>query len=219
MKITFLVYHVKLVSCCILVGFIHLWGKDTEKTVVRSRDSEFPTSAKCNIASLMRLQQDGTIFDTVGCRQMKVLTKLLDVQFLVCKEHKMQNQLLRGVLKNRLTENFSCSVALLDMWSKSLKIHLDEFIFGGVYICSRMSSCTGLSICFSTVADQLFYKTSVSRRFLFCCFSSDMQNHLCNPPVICNNLSGFLQNLSSIQSPNEMLNVKCQMPNFILRFH
>lgn len=32
MKIKFLVYHVKLVSCCILVGFIHLWGKDTEKT-------------------------------------------------------------------------------------------------------------------------------------------------------------------------------------------
>ena len=31
MKKKFLVFHVKLVSCSVLVGFIHIWDKDTEK--------------------------------------------------------------------------------------------------------------------------------------------------------------------------------------------
>ena len=35
MKAKFLVCHVKLTSYGVLVGFIHIWGKGTEKTVNR----------------------------------------------------------------------------------------------------------------------------------------------------------------------------------------
>ena len=77
-----------------------------------------------NIICSASFLQGIIIFIIVGCRQMKILEKMLDLEFLTNKEHKVE--LLRGVFLTKPLLKCSSSVNLVKILEK---IHLTEFIF------------------------------------------------------------------------------------------
>lgn len=103
MKIKFIVCYVTLGSYISLVGFIYIWGENTEKIAYSVvHDSEVHITAEYHIINAIVFFHDTTTFVVVGCRQINMLIKkLLDFELLTQKEHKTWKQLLRGVLQKR----------------------------------------------------------------------------------------------------------------------
>ena len=65
----------------------------------------------CNITSHVLSVQDITPLVIVGCKQMKILEKILDLEFLTKRQHKIEKQPLKNpiakkpLLKSRSSEN------------------------------------------------------------------------------------------------------------------
>ena len=132
-----------------------------------------PTGLFINDVNLMRklfasLYKDITQFVIVRCRLMKILKKLVDLEFLTHKEHKTET-------KNSLSEVFYIKGHLSktswkkgpEIWSKSLK---NIFKGVGLYFYSRINFCTTVSSCFSTVTEHQVFRTPSCDWFSFCCF-------------------------------------------------
>ena len=77
--------------------------------VANSHDSEFPISVQCNVINFIGRPQDIITILIVGCRQMKTLKKLLHLEFLIHKEHKIQKQQLKGVWQKWSFDNKTSS--------------------------------------------------------------------------------------------------------------
>lgn len=76
MKIKFIVFYVTLVSYISLVGFIYIWGENTEKIAYSVvHDSEVHITAEYDIINAIVFFHDITTFVVVRCRQINMLIK------------------------------------------------------------------------------------------------------------------------------------------------